>query len=78
MSRHDIDVILDQMRSHAGEAVNILHGKSRLDLDHDRLLNLAITRLLEIIGEAANRIPESYQERTRKFPGVRSSARVTD
>jgi hypothetical protein len=29
MSRHDIDLILNQMRSHAVEAVEIAYGKKR-------------------------------------------------
>jgi uncharacterized protein with HEPN domain len=32
-----------------------------LDLDENRTLNLALTRLLEIIGEAANRVPLDFQ-----------------
>jgi uncharacterized protein with HEPN domain len=32
-------------------------GKTRADLDCDRQLNLALVRLLEIVGEAAGRIP---------------------
>ena len=36
-------------------------GKSRSDLDSDRILNLALTRLIEIIGEAANRVPLEIQ-----------------
>lgn len=68
MTRHDTDVILDQMRSHAIEAVKILEGKERQDLDQDRLINLALSRLLEIIGEAANRIPEIYQEEHPEIP----------
>jgi uncharacterized protein with HEPN domain len=68
MSKHDIDVILDQMRSHAVEAVEIIRTRGKSDLDTDRILNLALMRLLEIIGEAANRIPESYQEEHLEVP----------
>jgi uncharacterized protein with HEPN domain len=57
MSKHDPEVALKQVLSHAQEAVTILKGKTRPDLDSDRLLGLALTRLLEIIGEAANRVP---------------------
>ena len=38
-------------------------GKTRVDLDKDRQLNLALVRLLEIIGEAATRIPKEDQAR---------------
>ena len=68
MSRHDPQIALQQILSHAREAVELAHGKTRDDLDHDRLLNLALTRLLEIIGEAANRIPEEVQEEYPELP----------
>lgn len=40
----------------AREAVSLAKAKTRSDVDSDRLLNLALVRLLEIIGEAANRV----------------------
>lgn len=43
-------------------------GKTRADLDVDRLLNLALTRLVEIIGEAANRVPDSIQSQYPDLP----------
>jgi len=43
----------------AREAEQIAYGKSRAHLDDDRLLNLSLVRLLEIVGEAAGRVPES-------------------
>ena len=36
-------------------------GRQRADLDTDRQLNLALVRLLEIIGEAANRVPDDQR-----------------
>src|SRR6516225_4926081 len=53
MSRHDPMVRLRHMLSHAREAVSITQGKVRADLNSDRQLNLALVRLLEIVGEAA-------------------------
>ena len=41
---------------------------SRADLDNDREFNLALTRLLEILGEAANRIPREEQARYPEIP----------
>lgn len=67
MSKHDTEIALRQILSHAREAVEIAHGKTRSDLDADRLLNLALTRLLEIIGEAANRVPD---ESRSKYPDL--------
>ena len=67
MSRHDPSVSLRQMRDHAHEVAELMRGRSRSDLDSDRLLALAVVRLLEIIGEAAARVPD--EERSRR-PGV--------
>lgn len=68
MSKHDTEILLKQILSHAREAVEICKDKNRTDLDSDRLLNLALTRLLEIIGEAANRVPEVDQEEYPDLP----------
>jgi uncharacterized protein with HEPN domain len=68
MSRHDPTVALRQILSHAREAIEISQGKSRADLDSNRLLNLALTRLIEIIGEAANRVPESLRAKYPELP----------
>jgi uncharacterized protein with HEPN domain len=51
------------MLDHALEAVAMRKGKTRADLDKDRQLNLAVVRLLEIVGEAASRIPKEHQAR---------------
>jgi uncharacterized protein with HEPN domain len=37
-------------------------------LDEQRVLNLALVRLLEIIGEAANRVPATDRERYAQVP----------
>ena len=61
MSRHDDDVRLRHTLDHALEAVRICESRERGDLDGDRMLNLALVRLIQIIGEAANRVSESKQ-----------------
>jgi hypothetical protein len=48
-------IALEQMRDHGREAMSLLAGKSRRDLETDRVLSLAVVRLLEILGEAARR-----------------------
>jgi uncharacterized protein with HEPN domain len=68
MSRHDHLVALRHMLDHAREAVELARGKSRADLDADRLLQLALSRLVEIIGEAASRVPAEVQSRHPTLP----------
>jgi uncharacterized protein with HEPN domain len=55
------------MLDHSREAVAMVQGKARADLDQDRKLNLSLVRLLEIVGEAANRIPK---EQRSAYPGI--------
>ena len=62
MSRRDVAVTLRQMLDYSQKAVNLSRGRKRSDLDKDLTFNLALTRLVEIIGEAADRIPGSFQE----------------
>ena len=50
MSWHDPSVSLRHMRDHAQELVALMSGRYRGDLDSDRVLALAVVRLLEIIG----------------------------
>lgn len=68
MSKHDPEIALRQILTHAREAVEISQRKKRSDLDSDRLLNLALTRLIEIVGEAANRVPDSIQTKYPDLP----------
>lgn len=53
MTRHDDKVRLHNMLEHAQEAVSFARGKNRRDLDSDRVLELALVRLVEVVGEAA-------------------------
>ena len=43
-------------------------GKAQADLDGDRLLQLALVRPLEIVGEAANRVPQRVREQHPDIP----------
>src|SRR6267378_256990 len=68
MSKHSDDVSLHHMLDAAREAVSLIDNRGRADLDTDRLLNLALVRLLEIVGEAANRISEEVQSQSPQIP----------
>jgi len=52
----------------AKEAVEFAAGKSRKNLDDDRMLTLAITKSIEIIGEAASKVTESCKAENDKIP----------
>ena len=53
MSRHEDSVRFNHMLDHAREAVGFTTGWLRDDLQENRLLNLALVRLVEMVGEAA-------------------------
>ena len=55
------------MLRYSQEAVDITKGRIRQDLDGERVLNLAVVRILEIIGEDANQIP---REECLKYPEI--------
>lgn len=67
MSRHSGLVRLHHMLDSAREAVALVEGKTRHDLENTRLLELGLTRLVEIIGEAAARVPNDLRDR---LPGI--------
>ena len=68
MSRRDSELTLHQMLDHAKEAIILSRGKSSMELFEDRVLGLAIVRLMEIVGEAANRVPKEEQSRHPEIP----------
>ena len=68
MTRRDPAVSLAQMRDAATRAIAIVSIRDRQDLIDDDLLDLALVRLLEIPGEAANRVPRDDQIRLTAIP----------
>ena len=65
--QHD-EIRLQHMLDAAREAVKFVAGKSRKDLDNDRMLTLAITKSIEIIGEAASRVTEPFKAENENIP----------
>jgi uncharacterized protein with HEPN domain len=76
MSPRD-EVSLRQMLDHSLEALQLSAGRTRSDLDSDRLFNLAMTRLLEIIGEAAGRVSQSMRD-IQPPGGLVANCRLTE
>jgi len=68
MSRRDPVRALRHILDHAREIRRLIRGRKREDLDKDRLLNLALVRLLEIVGEAAIRVPPEEQRDRPAIP----------
>jgi len=55
------------MLDYAREAVALAAGKTHLDLARERLLQLGLVRLIEVIGEAAARVSEACRQ---ERPGI--------
>jgi uncharacterized protein with HEPN domain len=68
MSRRDPRITLSQMLAHDREAHDLIEGKTRDHLERERTLELALLRLLEIVGEAATRLPDEIRERHAEVP----------
>ena len=68
MTQHDPHLRLRHMLDHAREAVEMIRGRERRDLDRDRMLELSLVRLVEIVGEAASRITRADQTRYPTIP----------
>ncbi len=56
------------MLDYAEEALKLIHGKNRENIDSERVLGLALVRLLEIIGEAASRVSIETQAMYPSIP----------
>lgn len=70
MTRRNDTVTLRQMLDHTREAVAYAKNRSRRDLDTDRLLALALAKLVEIIGEAAGRLSPEIREAHPEIPWI--------
>jgi uncharacterized protein with HEPN domain len=56
------------MRDYASKIGKLIAGKSKEDLEEDEVLCLAVTRLIELIGEAANKYPKELQKHYSQIP----------
>jgi len=65
--RKDDRVRLQHMLDAAREALEFVQGKTRADLDSDRMLLLSLVKEIEIVGEAANQVSKAARE---QLPGI--------
>ena len=56
------------MRDYAAEAVAMLGDTGLEQLRDDRKLQLALVRLVEVVGEAASKVPNDFRERYPTLP----------
>lgn len=68
MSQNDPMPRIHHMCDAAKEAVEMIENHTRENLDTNRMLNLSLTRLVEIIGEAATQIPEEFRLQYHDIP----------
>ena len=61
-------VRLRHMLDAANEALSFVADKSRIELDLDRALALALVKSIEIIGEAASRISRELRTQSPDIP----------
>ena len=72
MSRHDDKVRLRHVLDAARKAVALTAGKTRAQVEGDEIGQLALARLLEIVGEAAGKVcPRPFGKRIRSCLGRR-------
>ncbi len=68
MSKHDDTLSLRDMLNHAREAADLVKGLDKNQFRRERVLQLALTRLAEVVGEAANRVSSSTQQAHPEIP----------
>ena len=56
------------MRDHGREALDLIRSVDQVAFRRDRLLQLGVVRLLEIVGEAAARTPDSVKSEHPEIP----------
>ena len=61
-------VYVGHMLDTAHEALLLVRGKTRQDYDSDTALRLALTHLIQVIGEAARRVSSQFRERHPEVP----------
>ena len=68
MSRRDPLVAVQQMRDNARRVLATMDGRSRSDIDADEILEAALIRWMEVIGEAARRVLREFRAHYPQAP----------
>ena len=67
MTQHNDRIRLRHMLDNAKEALALIAGKDKKELQNDRVLELALIRLAGIVGEASAKVSPDTQQ---KFPSI--------
>ena len=59
---------LQHMFDAINEILSFIKGKEQKELDENRMLSLAIVKLLEIIGEASKKLSKSFKDNHPNIP----------
>ncbi len=68
MTQHDPMVRVQHMLDYSREAIALLGERSSEDLRADRVLQLALVQLIEIVGEAGSRVPADVRDAHPEIP----------
>ena len=68
MTRHDDQIRLQHMLDHAREAMSLIEGKNKADLGRERMLELSLIRMIEVVGEAAASVSKEGQNKYDSIP----------
>ena len=71
-------VYAGHMLDTARRAIRLVTGETRETFESNETLNLALTHLIQTIGEAARRGSQNSLRPIRRFPGARSSGCATE
>lgn len=67
MTQHDDLTRIRHMLDYSREAVDMLAGNDPEDLRRNRIFQLALVGLVEVIGEVASRVSDAGQ---RRYPSI--------
>jgi uncharacterized protein with HEPN domain len=74
LSKHDVIVTLKELQEFPREATQIASRRTRKDLESDRGFRRHAERIVELIGEAANRLQRKSSNGIPRSHGSRSLA----
>ena len=67
MQKDDL-VYAGHMLDMARKAIRLVRGKSRNEYEQDEILSLALTHLLQVIGEAARKVSTQFRQEHPDIP----------